>query len=136
MFTPKIFAGICLVGSAIAQTSTFFSPGVPTDAPIPGKTLSNLTAKPLDQSLQRIGNYTGQYRPRVHFSPPQVSTMGYALWLSLQMLSADIVVTEIHERSQWHVRRRKWHLALVLSIQPDWHYCWQPTLGTCCESGY
>lgn len=74
MFTPTIFAGVCLVGSAIAQTSTFFSPGVPTDAPIPGKTLSNLNAKPLYQSLQCIGNYTGQYRPRVHFSPPQVST--------------------------------------------------------------
>ena len=34
------------------QTSTFFSPGVPTDAPIPG-------------------NYTGSYRPQVHYSPPQ-----------------------------------------------------------------
>ncbi|KAM0715892.1 hypothetical protein Q7P37_008406 [Cladosporium fusiforme] len=40
------------VSHAIAQTSTFFSPGVPTDAPI-------------------AGNYTGPYRPRVHFSPPK-----------------------------------------------------------------
>lgn len=41
-----------LLSGASAQTSTYFSPGVPTDAAIPG-------------------NYTGAYRPRVHFSPPQ-----------------------------------------------------------------
>jgi len=34
-----------------AQTSTYFYPGIPTAEPIPG-------------------NYTGIYRPRVHFSPP------------------------------------------------------------------
>lgn len=89
MFTPTILAGVCLIGSAIAQTSTFFSPGVPTDAPIPGKTFSNLTAKPLYQSLQCIGNYTGQYRPRVHFSPPQVSTPTIGL-LKLFELPVDI----------------------------------------------
>lgn len=51
LFTA-IVAVAGLLGHAFAQTSTFFSPGVPTDAPIPG-------------------NYTGPYRPRVHFSPPQ-----------------------------------------------------------------
>jgi len=45
-------AAALLLSSASAQTSTYFAPGVPTDAPIPG-------------------NYTGAYRPRVHFSPPQ-----------------------------------------------------------------
>lgn len=51
-FTAVVAVAGLLLGHAIAQTSTFFSPGVPTDAPIPG-------------------NYTGPYRPRVHFSPPQ-----------------------------------------------------------------
>ncbi|WPH04189.1 Hypothetical protein R9X50_00707700 [Acrodontium crateriforme] len=41
-----------LVGHVACQTSTYFESGVPTDAPVPGI-------------------YTGQYRPRVHFSPPQ-----------------------------------------------------------------
>jgi hypothetical protein len=35
-----VAAGICLIGNVVAQTSTFFSPGVPTDAPIPGETTS------------------------------------------------------------------------------------------------
>lgn len=39
------------LSNAFAQTSTFVNPGVPTDEPIPG-------------------DYTGAYRPRVHFSPP------------------------------------------------------------------
>jgi len=42
---------LLLAGHAAAQTTTFFSPGVPTAQPI-------------------AGNYTGLYRPRVHFSPP------------------------------------------------------------------
>jgi len=36
---------------ALAQTTTYFSPGVPTSQPI-------------------AGNYNGVYRPQVHFSPP------------------------------------------------------------------
>lgn len=36
----------------LAQTTTYFAPGIPTAQPIPG-------------------NYTGAYRPQVHFSPPQ-----------------------------------------------------------------
>nr|OQO31957.1 hypothetical protein B0A51_00298 [Rachicladosporium sp. CCFEE 5018] len=47
----RLLAAVCLAGDVLAQTSTYFSPGVPTDIPIPG-------------------NYTGAYRPRVHFSPP------------------------------------------------------------------
>jgi hypothetical protein len=39
-YFKTISAGICLVGNVVAQTSTFFSPGVPTDAPIPGETTS------------------------------------------------------------------------------------------------
>lgn len=40
-----------VVKHAIAQTATFVNPGVPTNEPLPG-------------------DYTGAYRPRVHFSPP------------------------------------------------------------------
>ncbi len=40
-----------LFHTALAQTSTYDNPGVPTNEPLPG-------------------NYTGAYRPRVHFSPP------------------------------------------------------------------
>jgi hypothetical protein len=29
-------AKLCLIGNVFAQTSTYFSPGVPTDAPVPG----------------------------------------------------------------------------------------------------
>ena len=52
----SIFCSIVLAGTflsnAYAQTSTYVSPGVPTDEPV-------------------SGDYTGAYRPRVHFSPPK-----------------------------------------------------------------
>ena len=35
-------AALCLAGDVLAQTSTYFSPGVPTDAPIAGTLLSML----------------------------------------------------------------------------------------------
>ncbi|KAK3720614.1 Invertase [Vermiconidia calcicola] len=41
-----------LSGIALAQTTTYFAPGVPRQTAIPG-------------------DYDGQYRPRAHFSPPQ-----------------------------------------------------------------
>lgn len=51
MFFNPIWAMLLLASNALGQTSTYFSPGVPTAEPI-------------------AGNYTGVYRPRVHFSPP------------------------------------------------------------------
>jgi hypothetical protein len=36
-------ASLCLVGNVLAQTSTYFSPGVPTDAPVPGEIPSRLS---------------------------------------------------------------------------------------------
>ncbi|KAF2971345.1 hypothetical protein GQX73_g2200 [Xylaria multiplex] len=47
-----LVSGALLAGSAVAQTSTFVNPAVPTHTPVPG-------------------NYTGALRPQVHFSPPQ-----------------------------------------------------------------
>ncbi|KAK5125093.1 hypothetical protein LTR85_000767 [Meristemomyces frigidus] len=51
MLSNLIWSALLLASSAAAQTSTYYSPGVPTAEPI-------------------AGNYTGGYRPRVHFSPP------------------------------------------------------------------
>ena len=45
-----VLAG-ALLQDSLAQTSTYVNPGVPTNEPLPG-------------------DYTGAYRPRVHFSPP------------------------------------------------------------------
>ena len=36
---PGTLAALGLVGDVLAQTSTYFSPGVPTDAPIAGTLL-------------------------------------------------------------------------------------------------
>lgn len=44
-------AATAVASSVLAQMSTFVNPGLPTDQPLPG-------------------DYTGLYRPRVHFSPP------------------------------------------------------------------
>ena len=44
-------AAILLLDGALAQTTTYFEKGVPTDTPIPG-------------------DYNGPYRPQVHYSPP------------------------------------------------------------------
>jgi hypothetical protein len=41
-------AKLALVGNVFAQTSTYFSPGVPTDAPVPGTI-------PLRLSLEAYG---------------------------------------------------------------------------------
>lgn len=49
MYTHSI---LLFAAGALAQTTTYFAPGIPTDQPIPG-------------------NYDGPYRPQVHFSPPQ-----------------------------------------------------------------
>ena len=46
-----IFVALILLCHGVAQTTTYFEPGVPTDVAIPG-------------------DYTGQYRPQVHYSPP------------------------------------------------------------------
>jgi hypothetical protein len=35
-FFTGTLAALCLAGDVLAQTSTYFSPGVPTDAPIAG----------------------------------------------------------------------------------------------------
>lgn len=52
-----------LVQQAVAQatyvnaTSTYYAPGIPTDAPVPG-------------------DYTDYLRPKVHFSPPRMFMNG------------------------------------------------------------
>lgn len=78
------------------------------------------------------GNYTGPYRPRVHYSPPQVSDQSTTM-IFLSSVSLTISFPEFHERSQWHVRRCKRYLAFVLPIRRHRHRCWKPTLGSCCE---
>ncbi|EME39733.1 glycoside hydrolase like protein [Dothistroma septosporum NZE10] len=47
-----LLAGYASAQSSVNPTSTYYAPGIPTDAPVPG-------------------NYTGYLRPRVHYSPPR-----------------------------------------------------------------
>ena len=49
--TAFILAASLLLGRGLAQTTTYFAPGIPSDRPLPG-------------------DYSGVYRPQVHFSPP------------------------------------------------------------------
>lgn len=46
--------------SSVNATSTYYAPGIPTDAPVPG-------------------DYTDYLRPRVHFSPPRYFMNGWCI---------------------------------------------------------
>jgi hypothetical protein len=52
-------ATLCLAGDVLAQTSTYFSPGVPTDAPIAG----GLSSMWWLASWQETDNLRELYRP-------------------------------------------------------------------------
>ena len=75
---------------SLISTSAYVEPNVPTGTPIQG-------------------NYTGQYRPQIHFSPPKVS-------LGRRGVDRCSFCPGFHERSKRLVPGFERHLASVLSM--------------------
>jgi hypothetical protein len=104
-----------LVKAAFAQnatsTSVFVAPGLPTDAPV-------------------SGDYTGDLRPRAHFSPPQGFMVSFFVCFDLVEVSLTLtrtvstcnppwVVTcslKMSYRSKWNVLGREWDIPPLLSV--------------------